>query len=549
MSDLSAEARRLLDAAGAPAPDPAARLRMKHAVLAAVVAPGAAAAAASAGAKPVGALLSGLLGKVLAGTAAVAVGAGGAWSAAQVRTWGEQRRAAAAATGEARRADVAPAASPDAVATPQPRTTGLPPPGDADAAPAVPGGEGASSALAGHAPAGERGQDLSPEPDPRTVLARRDPPPAAPGPAGSKELRGAVAREGGDGVPGAATASAPRAVLANRTPGEGPLRAALSPASAATGRGGAGEPAGGTPERAALSPALAALGREAPAGGTPERAAFSPAPAVPGREEPAAGSPARAALSPTSAAGREGAGAAGGAPAPAVPGREGAGELANGSPERAALAAPGRGGAGAAGGAPAPGRESAGAPAGGAPLRAAPATPGRESAGAAAGGAPAPAAPGREGAGAPARGTASPAVVAVLASATAAPGPQGDQGAASPANAGRLGTGGFDDTRALEPAAGLADTSGPGVRDELEVLGRAKAQHDASQWPGALDTLDAYEARFPSGRLRTEASALRVLVLCGLRRTADARALAAQLLETEPGSPAVRRLAGTCAGR
>jgi len=390
MNDLSREARRLLDAAGAPAPDPAARLRMKHAVLAAVVAPGAAAAAASAGAKPVGTLLSGLLGKVLAGTAAVAVGAGAAWSVTQVRRSSADQPRAAASHASAHHA---------AAGQSSPPTPGA----EAEPTPAAAGREELRDVVPGVESAAR----------PPTALGREAVPDAAPG-----------------------VASAARTPeIAPRREGRDALRSALSQTPAVShGHEGAAEDA-----------APRAVPHVAPAA-PPAVAARTPSTASPGREGGAEDTAPRAAPEVASAATT---------PSTASPGHEG------GAEDTASRAAPG-------------GDELRGARVG-----------------------------------------------------DTAAAPRGDD-------------------PALQAAVAA---NAPGVREELAVLRLAKAQHDASQWRAALDTLDVYDTRFPAGALRTEAGVLRVLTLCALQRPADARALAARLLETEPGSPAVRRLAGTCAGR
>lgn len=92
MSELSKEARKLLDGAGVPAPNSASRARMKRAIIAAGIAGPASAVAASAS-KPVIGLLSGLFGQILGGTAAIAVGAGTVWGVQHAQKWSkaEQR--------------------------------------------------------------------------------------------------------------------------------------------------------------------------------------------------------------------------------------------------------------------------------------------------------------------------------------------------------------------------------------------------------------------------------------------------------------------------
>jgi hypothetical protein len=85
------------------------------------------------------------------------------------------------------------------------------------------------------------------------------------------------------------------------------------------------------------------------------------------------------------------------------------------------------------------------------------------------------------------------------------------------------------------------------LREELQLLQQAMDQHEAQQWAPALQNLDRYQSQFPHGELWAEAQALRVLILCGLERTEEAREVAQTLLAAAPQSPAVQRVKTSCA--
>jgi hypothetical protein len=87
-----------------------------------------------------------------------------------------------------------------------------------------------------------------------------------------------------------------------------------------------------------------------------------------------------------------------------------------------------------------------------------------------------------------------------------------------------------------------------GVREELELLGKAMAWHEADDEARALAVLDEYDSAFPAGELVGEAGALRVFALCALGRSDEARRVAQRVRASTPDSPAVRRMSGSCAG-
>jgi hypothetical protein len=89
---------------------------------------------------------------------------------------------------------------------------------------------------------------------------------------------------------------------------------------------------------------------------------------------------------------------------------------------------------------------------------------------------------------------------------------------------------------------------GDGLLGEIRLLHEAQsalAAHDPSR---ALARLDEHAARYPHGSLRQESLAERVVALCQLGRTDEARSLAAPLLRENTRSPAVERVRASCVG-
>jgi hypothetical protein len=84
------------------------------------------------------------------------------------------------------------------------------------------------------------------------------------------------------------------------------------------------------------------------------------------------------------------------------------------------------------------------------------------------------------------------------------------------------------------------------LREETSLLHSAQAalRTDPAR---ALELLDEHARRFPSGVLREERSAARVLALCALGRAAEARAEAARFVATWPRSLHADRVRASCA--
>jgi hypothetical protein len=83
---------------------------------------------------------------------------------------------------------------------------------------------------------------------------------------------------------------------------------------------------------------------------------------------------------------------------------------------------------------------------------------------------------------------------------------------------------------------------------EAELLRRADESLRAGSAVLALAALDEHAARFPSGALVQEREAERVVVLCALGRTQDARTAAGAFLRSWPRSPLAARVRSSCGG-
>ncbi len=94
------------------------------------------------------------------------------------------------------------------------------------------------------------------------------------------------------------------------------------------------------------------------------------------------------------------------------------------------------------------------------------------------------------------------------------------------------------------PAPSAAAT----LSEEAGLLQRAERALAGNQPNAALSALAEHERRFPAGVLHEERQAARVLALCELGRTAEARALARAFVVKSPDSVLVPRLERSCAG-
>ncbi len=102
-------------------------------------------------------------------------------------------------------------------------------------------------------------------------------------------------------------------------------------------------------------------------------------------------------------------------------------------------------------------------------------------------------------------------------------------------------------TSVVQPVAAPTET-GDGLLGEIRLLHEAQSALAAHDPTRALARLDEHAARYPRGTLRQESLAERVVALCQLGRTDEARALAAPLLRENTRSPAVERVRASCVG-
>jgi hypothetical protein len=102
---------------------------------------------------------------------------------------------------------------------------------------------------------------------------------------------------------------------------------------------------------------------------------------------------------------------------------------------------------------------------------------------------------------------------------------------------------GFGGGGSLGPPVSAQDS----LRVEVELLSQAQEAMRARQPARALELLDQHAEQFPHGKLRPERLAARVLALCALGHTAEARQQAQNFLSEEPSSPLVERVRGSCA--
>jgi hypothetical protein len=99
----------------------------------------------------------------------------------------------------------------------------------------------------------------------------------------------------------------------------------------------------------------------------------------------------------------------------------------------------------------------------------------------------------------------------------------------------------------IQPSASHSWPGPETVAREASLLRDADAALRAGDAGRALALLDEHTATFPGGVLAQERSAERVIVLCALGRTTEARRAAAAFLIDHPSSPLVSRVRGACA--
>jgi outer membrane protein assembly factor BamD (BamD/ComL family) len=86
------------------------------------------------------------------------------------------------------------------------------------------------------------------------------------------------------------------------------------------------------------------------------------------------------------------------------------------------------------------------------------------------------------------------------------------------------------------------------VTDEIALVSRAHAALTSGDPASALALLAEHARRFPNGALGEEREATRVLALCALGRTAEARDAASRFFAAFPGGPQSGRVRASCGG-
>jgi hypothetical protein len=102
-------------------------------------------------------------------------------------------------------------------------------------------------------------------------------------------------------------------------------------------------------------------------------------------------------------------------------------------------------------------------------------------------------------------------------------------------------TGGADQQRVSAP------TGAASLAEETRLLEAAQRELARNQGGAALALLDEHAAKFPRGALSEERAAARILALCHLGRTGEARRAAEAFVSAAPQSPLVPRLESSCA--
>lgn len=97
------------------------------------------------------------------------------------------------------------------------------------------------------------------------------------------------------------------------------------------------------------------------------------------------------------------------------------------------------------------------------------------------------------------------------------------------------------------PAEAAPSAATPSLADETRLLEMAQRELAARRPSAALSLLDEHSRRFSRGALAEEQTLARILALCALDRTEDARRAASAFLTAWPSSPLVPRLRASCA--
>jgi hypothetical protein len=100
----------------------------------------------------------------------------------------------------------------------------------------------------------------------------------------------------------------------------------------------------------------------------------------------------------------------------------------------------------------------------------------------------------------------------------------------------------------VTPEAAAPPAADPSLAQEAALLEAAQRAFRDGHPQAALPLLDEHDQRFPSGALRPESLAARVMVLCRLDRQREAKQAAAAFFKEAPASPLAPQVRASCAG-
>jgi len=101
---------------------------------------------------------------------------------------------------------------------------------------------------------------------------------------------------------------------------------------------------------------------------------------------------------------------------------------------------------------------------------------------------------------------------------------------------------------AAPPQVKAKQASSLNLEAEAKLLAEAQRALGSGHTSDALSQLNEYDRRFPSGMLRLEADAARVLALCRAGRKTEGEAATRRFLQRYPGSPQATRVEQACRG-
>ncbi|HKU41410.1 MAG TPA: hypothetical protein VJR89_24805, partial [Polyangiales bacterium] len=113
----------------------------------------------------------------------------------------------------------------------------------------------------------------------------------------------------------------------------------------------------------------------------------------------------------------------------------------------------------------------------------------------------------------------------------------------------------YEPAREVEPAAASPAPDAKGspratqtLAEEMQWLEQAQTALDRGDAQRALTLLAEHTWRFPKGKLAEARDVARILALCSLGRSAQARSLAQRFLHARGASPFSARVRASCAG-